>query len=124
MAEKYTGKQAAQYIPGGAYGEGKETMALQTQPGVPMAAAEVPAAAMQNQGIPVGKPTIGFNSPMPSSNEITDTASFGPGRDASALPTPPQATDETAQLIMSLYTLYPDPDLARVAQRLKAEGRA
>ena len=45
MAE-YTGRQAAQYIPGGAYGEGQELMSLQKAPGVSLSASEMSAAQM------------------------------------------------------------------------------
>jgi len=126
MAE-YTGKQAAQYIPGGAYGEGSELMALQTAPGVNLAASEVSAAQMGAvaNAVPVQRPTLSLTTPNPDKDvPITDGASFGPGRGPEVLPTPPLAQDPTAQLIMSLAELYPDPDLTRLAQRIKAEGRA
>ncbi len=54
---------------------------------------------------------------------ITDGAGFGPGRGSEALPIPPQAVDQTAQLILSLAELYPDPDLTRLAAQVKAQGR-
>ena len=126
MAE-YTGRQAAQYIPGGAYGEGQELMAMQTAPGVNLAASEVSAAqmgAVAGAGMPKPKPTLNLADPNPNRDiPITDGASFGPGRGPEALPTPPQAVDQTAQLILSLASLYPDPDLTRLAQRVIAEGR-
>lgn len=126
MAE-YTGRQAAQYIPGGAYGEGQELMSLQTAPGVNLAASEMSAAqigAVANT-MPMRKPTLNLTDPNPNKDvPITDGASFGPGRGPDALPTAPVAIDETAQLILSLAELYPDPDLTRLAMRVKAEGRA
>lgn len=126
MAE-YTGRQAAQYIPGGAYGEGQELMSLQTAPGVNLAASEMSAAQMGAVAntMPMAKPTLNLTDPNPNKDvPITDGASFGPGRGPDALPTAPVAIDETAQLILSLAELYPDPDLTRLAMRVKAEGRA
>ena len=126
MAE-YTGRQAAQYIPGGAYGEGQELMSLQTAPGVNLAASEMSAAQMGAvvNTMPMRKPTLNLTDPNPNKDvPITDGASFGPGRGPEALPTAPVAIDETAQLILSLAELYPDPDLTRLAMRVKAEGRA
>lgn len=126
MAE-YTGRQAAQYIPGGAYGEGQELMSLQTAPGVNLAASEMSAAQMGAVAntMPMRKPTLSLTDPNPNKDvPITDGASFGPGRGPEALPTAPVAIDETAQLILSLAELYPDPDLTRLAMRVKAEGRA
>lgn len=126
MAE-YTGRQAAQYIPGGAYGEGQELMSLQTAPGVNLAASEMSAAQMGAVAntMPMRKPTLSLTDPNPNKDvPITDGASFGPGRGPDALPTAPVAIDETAQLILSLAELYPDPDLTRLAMRVKAEGRA
>ena len=127
MAESYIGKQAAQYIPGGAYGEGQELMSLQTAPGVNLAASEMSAAQMGAVAntMPMAKPTLNLTDPNPNKDvPITDGASFGPGRGPDALPTAPVAIDETAQLILSLAELYPDPDLTRLAMRVKAEGRA
>ena len=126
MAE-YTGRQAAQYIPGGAYGEGQELMSLQTAPGVNLAASEMSAAQMGAVAntMPMRKPTLNLTDPNPNKDvPITDGASFCPGRGPDALPTAPVAVDETAQLILSLAELYPDPDLTRLAMRVKAEGRA
>lgn len=126
MAE-YTGRQAAQYIPGGAYGEGQENMAFQTAPGVNLAASEMSAAQMGAVAntMPMRKPTLSLTDPNPNKDvPITDGASFGPGRGPDALPTAPVAIDETAQMILSLAELYPDPDLTRLAMRVKAEGRA
>lgn len=126
MAE-YTGRQAAQYIPGGAYGEGQELMSLQTAPGVNLAASEMSAAQMGAvvNTMPMRKPTLNLTDPNPNKDvPITDGASFGPGRGPDALPTAPVAIDETAQMILSLAELYPDPDLTRLAMRVKAEGRA
>ena len=45
----------------------------------------------------------------------------GPGPEV--LPIPPMPQDETANLIRALYAINPDPDLARLVQRLDAEGR-
>ena len=126
MAE-YTGRQAAQYIPGGAYGEGQELMSLQTAPGVNLAASEMSAAQMGAvaNAMPMAKPTLNLTDPNPNKDvPITDGASFGPGRGPEALPSAPVAIDETAQMILSLAELYPDPDLTRLAMRVKAEGRA
>ena len=126
MAE-YTGRQAAQYIPADTYGEGTELTAIQTEPGTKLAATEVSAAEMGAvaNAVPVQRPTLSLTGQNPNKDvPITDGASFGPGRGTEALPIPPMAQDSTAQLIMSLAELYPDPDLTRLAQRMKAEGRA
>lgn len=119
----YTGRQAAMQIPADSYGAGQELYNLQTQ--APLAASE---------GTPVSVGTFGNGSPAaprtnldaPNPNrdtEITSGADWGAGPNSSSLPMPPQAQDETAKLIMALATRYPDPDITRLAQRLKAEGR-
>lgn len=124
MAEgPYTGRQAAQSITGGAYGEGIELDQIQTQ--VPLAATETSAAATSAGSIAGGAmPTRNFSTPNPNvDQEITFGAGFGPGPGNEVLPVPPTAPDETATLIRQLIALYPDPDLVRLGQRLDYEKR-
>ncbi len=124
MAEgPYTGRQAAQSITGGAYGENTELNQLQTQ--VPLAATETSAAATSMGSLSGGAmPTRNFSTPNPNvDQEITFGAGFGPGPGNEVLPVPPTAPDETATLIRQLIALYPDPDLVRLGQRLDYEKR-
>jgi len=124
MAEgPYTGRQAAQSITGGAYGENTELNQLQTQ--VPLAATETGAMGGGAGMIaPTAMPTRNFSTPNPNVNqEITYGAGFGAGPGNEILPVPPSAPDETATLIRQLIALYPDPDLVRLGQRLDYEKR-
>lgn len=124
MAEgPYTGRQAAQSITGGAYGENKALNEIQTQ--VPLAATEQGATTPSLGSIAGGAmPTRNFSTPNPNvDQEITFGAGFGPGPGNEVLPVPPSAPDETATLIRQLIALYPDPDLVRVGQRLDYEKR-
>ena len=124
MAEgPYTGRQAAQSITGGAYGENKALNEIQTQ--VPLAATETPAASSMGGAIAAGAmPTRNFNTPNPNvDQDVTYGAGFGPGPGNEVLPVPPTAPDETATLIRQLIALYPDPDLVRLGQRLDYEKR-
>ena len=124
MAEgPYIGRQAAQSITGGAYGEGTELDQIQTQ--VPLAATETSAAATSMGSVSGGvMPTRNFNTPNPNvDQEITFGAGFGAGPGNEVLPIAPSAPDETATLIRQLIALYPDPDLVRLGQRLDYEKR-
>lgn len=124
MAEgPYTGRQAAQSITGGAYGENTELNQLQTQ--VPLAATETGAMGGGAGMIaPAAMPTRNFSTPNPNvDQEITYGAGFGAGPGNEILPVPPSAPDETATLIRQLIALYPDPDLVRLGQRLDYEKR-
>jgi len=124
MAEgPYTGRQAAQSITGGAYGEGTELDQIQTQ--VPLAATETSAAATSMGSVSGGvMPTRNFATPNPNvDQEITFGAGFGAGPGNEVLPIAPSAPDETATLIRQLIALYPDPDLVRLGQRLDYEKR-
>jgi hypothetical protein len=124
MAEgPYIGRQAAQSITGGAYGENTELTQLQTQ--VPIAATETSAAATSMGSISGGvMPTRNFATPNPNvDQEITFGAGFGAGPGNEVLPIAPSAPDETATLIRQLIALYPDPDLVRLGQRLDYEKR-
>ena len=124
MAEgPYIGRQAAQSITGGAYGEGTELDQIQTQ--VPLAATETSAAATSMGSVSGGvMPTRNFSTPNPNvDQEITYGAGFGAGPGNEVLPTPPTAPDETATLVRQLIALYPDPDLVRLGQRLDYEKR-
>jgi len=124
MAEgPYTGRQAAQSITGGAYGENSELTQLQTQ--VPLAATETSAAATSMGSVSGGvMPTRNFATPNPNvDQEITFGAGFGAGPGNEVLPIAPSAPDETATLIRQLIALYPDPDLVRLGQRLDYEKR-
>ena len=119
----YTGRQAAMYVPADSYGAGKEMYANSTA--APIAASEGTPVSMGNMGGGATAPRTNFEDPNPNRDtEITEGADWGAGRDSSILPMPPQAQDETAKLIMALASRYPDPDTNRLAQRLKAEGRA
>lgn len=96
---------------GGEYGERKATEDLMAS--APMAQAPAPP-----------RPTMTLAGPTTRPNEpITAGAAFGAGPGNDVLPMPPQAPDETATLIRQLATIYPDPDLLRLVQRLSAEGR-
>ncbi len=125
MAEgPYTGRQAAQSITGGAYGENTELNQIQTQ--VPLAATEIGSlSAMAGGSLGGGAmPTRNFSTPNPNvDQEITYGAGFGAGPGNEVLPVPPTAPDETATLIRQLIALYPDPDLVRLGQRLDYEKR-
>ena len=126
MAEgPYIGRQAAQSITGGAYGENTELTQLQTAPGVPLAATETGATATSMGSLSGGAmPTRNFATPNPNvDQEITFGAGFGAGPGNEVLPIPPSAPDETATLVRQLIALYPDPDLVRLGQRLDYEKR-
>lgn len=120
----YTGRQAAMQIPADQYGAGQELYNMQTQ--APLAASEGTPVSVGTFGSgATAAPRTNFDEPNPNqSMEISDGADWGSGRDSSILPMPPQAQDETAKLIMALAARFPDPDITRLAQRLKAEGRA
>jgi hypothetical protein len=127
MAEgPYIGRQAAQSITGGAYGENTELTQLQTAPGVPLAATETGAMG-SGMGPMIAAPAMpnrNFSTPNPNvDQEITFGAGFGAGPGNEVLPIPPQAPDETATLVRQLIALYPDPDLVRLGQRLDYEKR-
>lgn len=119
----YTGRQAAQYIPGMPYGEGQATYDAQTSAN--LAASETSASAMNTSiGAAVTRPQRNFNTPnVDTTNEVTAGASFGPGGGPEILPTAPQAPDDTAATLRALAAMFPDPDLVRLVQRLSAEGR-
>lgn len=125
MAEgPYTGRQAAQSITGGAYGENTELNQLQTQ--VPLAATETGSLSAMAGGMVAAPamPQRNFSTPNPNvDQEITYGAGFGAGPGNEILPVPPTAPDETATLIRQLIALYPDPDLVRLGQRLDYEKR-
>jgi hypothetical protein len=111
------------YVPADSYGAGKEMYENSTA--APIAASEGTPVSMGNMGAGVATPRTNFEDPNPNRDtEITEGADWGAGRDSSILPMPPQAQDETAKLVMALASRFPDPDLTRLAQRLKAEGRA
>jgi hypothetical protein len=127
MAEgPYIGRQAAQSITGGAYGENTELTQLQTAPGVPLAATETGAmgGGMGPMISAPAMPSRNFATPNPNvDQEITFGAGFGAGPGNEVLPIAPSAPDETATLIRQLIALYPDPDLVRLGQRLDYEKR-
>lgn len=127
MAEgPYIGRQAAQSITGGAYGENQELTQLQTAPGVPLAATETGAmgGGMGPMLAAPAMPSRNFATPNPNvDQEITFGAGFGAGPGNEVLPIPPSAPDETATLVRQLIALYPDPDLVRLGQRLDYEKR-
>jgi hypothetical protein len=119
----YTGRQAAMQIPADSYGAGKQM--YQDQLDAPLAATEGKSVSTGTMGAGSAPARTNFNEPNPNRDTpITEGADWGSGRDSTILPIPPQAQDETAKLIMALASRFPDPDLTRLAQRLKAEGRA
>ena len=119
----YTGRQAAMQIPADSYGAGKQM--YQDQLDAPLAATEGNTVSVGTMGGGATPPRTNFNEPNQNrSGDITDGADWGSPVGSSVLPIPPQAQDETAKLIMALASRFPDPDLTRLAQRLKAEGRA
>lgn len=119
----YTGRQAAMQIPADQYGAGKQM--YEDQLAAPLAATEGTPVSVGTMGGGSSAPRTNFEDPNPNrETEITEGADWGAGRDSSILPMPPQAQDETAKLIMALASRFPDPDITRLAQRLKAEGRA
>lgn len=106
-----TPKQAARYISGGAYGEGKEMMSIQQQ--APMAAAP---------GTPA-PPPIAAPSEYPD-QPVTDGAPVGPGSNmaptiAGGLP----SQDVVASEIRRMYSEYPSAWLRIMVQQLEEQGR-
>lgn len=118
----YTGRQAAQYVPGMPYGEGQATYNMGTS--AALAATETPAASTGPMGATRPMPTNNWNTPNSNQDsEITHGASFGPGAGPEVLPTAPSAPDDTAATLRALAGMFPDPDLTRLVQRLTSEGR-
>ncbi len=116
--DKNASRQPIREMPSQAYGEGVETQAIQS--GAPMNATPSQPAAMR----PAVRPTP-LSAPTERPQEpITAGAPFGPGVGPELMPIPPAMQDEVAQTILSLAAIYPDPDLARLVDRLRSEGRA
>lgn len=111
--DKNATRQPIREMPSQAYGDRTELTGLQGS--APMAATPSAPAAMRPT--PLSAPTERPTEP------ITAGAPFGPGPGREVMPIPPMPEDETANLIRALYAINPDPDLARLIQRLDAEGR-
>lgn len=108
--DKNATRQPIREMPSQAYGDSVDMTAIQGS--APMSA--TPSMARPN---PLSAPTQRPNEP------ITTGAPFGSGSGREVMPIPPMPEDETANLVRALYAINPDPDLARLIQRLDAEGR-
>jgi hypothetical protein len=111
--DKNATRQPIREMPSQVYGEGIELAGVQG--GAAMNATPSMPAAMRPT--PLSAPTERPQEP------ITTGAPFGPGSGREVMPIPPMPIDETANLVRALYAIYPDPDLARLIQRLDFEGR-
>lgn len=108
--DKNASRQPIREMGSNAYGEGVELTGIQG--GAPMA-----ATPSMIRPVPLSAPTERPQEP------VTTGAPFGPGAGREVMPIPPMPEDETANLVRALYAINPDPDLARLIQRLDAEGR-
>lgn len=108
--DKNATRQPIRNMGSNAYGEGQELQGMQ-------AAAPMAATPSMRRPVSLSAPTERPNEP------ITTGAPFGSGANQNVMPIPPMPEDETANLIRALYAINPDPDLARLVQRLDAEGR-
>ena len=112
--DKNATRQPIREMSSQAYGEGVQMQALQAS--APMSATPSMPSAMRPT--PLSAPTERPNEP------VTAGAPFGAGAGPEILPIPPVMEDQVAQTILSLAAIYPDPDLARLVDRLRTEGRA
>jgi hypothetical protein len=112
--DKNAAQQPIREMPSQAYGDRAEMTALQGS--APMSATPSTPAAMRP--VPLSAPTQRPTEP------ITAGAPFGGGVGPEMLPIPPAMEDPVAQTILSLASIYPDPDLQRLVDRLRTEGRA
>lgn len=103
--------QPARDITGGGYGEAKAMEEIQT-------------AAPMSATPGIQRPQVTLSAPSQRPEEPIEAGSpFGPGPGPEVLPMAPSGADETAAVIRQLAQLYPDPDLVRLVQRLRYEGR-
>lgn len=123
-------KQAARYISGGAYGEGKELENLQTS--APMSAApSMPTRPVfdVNSLPPLPEGIVPLSEPTKRPDEpITAGVPFGEGINAPSRINPlvnnfDENEDAVAKVIRATYAQYPSPVLGRLIQRLDEEGR-
>jgi len=112
--DKNATRQPIREMPSQAYGDRAELAGLQGS--APMSA--TPSMQSMPRPIPLSAPTQRPQEP------ITAGAAFGGGPGPEMLPIPPAMDDPVAQTILSLASIYPDPDLARLVDRLRTEGRA
>ena len=108
--DKNATRQPIREMPSQAYGDAIDMTAIQ-------GAAPMAATPSLSRPVPLSAPTERPNEP------VTTGAPFGPGAGREVMPIPPMPEDETANLVRALYAINPDPDLARLIQRLDAEGR-
>jgi hypothetical protein len=111
--DKNATRQPIREMPSQEYGDRAEMTGLQGS--APMSA--TPSMQPMPRPTPLSAPTQRPQEP------ITTGAPFGPGFGREVMPIPPAPEDETANLVRALYALNPDPDLARLIQRLDFEGR-
>ena len=112
--DKNATRQPIREMPSQAYGDAVDLNAIQGS--APMSATPSTPSAMRP--VPLSAPTERPQEP------ITAGAPFGAGVGSEMRPIPPAMEDQVAQTILSLASIYPDPDLARLVDRLRAEGRA
>jgi len=113
--DKNATRQPIREMPSQAYGDATDLNAIQGS--APMSATPSMPTAMRRP-VPLSAPTERPQEP------ITAGAPFGAGVGSEMLPIPPVMEDQVAQTILSLASIYPDPDLARLVDRLRTEGRA
>jgi hypothetical protein len=104
-------RQPIREMPSQGYGDAVDMNAIQ-------GSSPMNATPSMVRPAPLSAPTQRPNEP------ITAGAPFGAGVGSEMLPIPPVMEDEVAQTILSLAAIYPDPDLARLVDRLRTEGRA
>lgn len=121
-------KQAARYISGGAYGEGKDLENLQTS--APMSAApSVPQENFNAMSLPpLPEHIVPLSAPTQRPDEpITAGVPFGEGINTPSPITPlvdnQIQSDIVAQTIRSTYAKYPSPELGMLVNKLNNEGR-
>lgn len=122
-------KQAARYISGGSYGEGKDLMNIQQS--APMnAAPATPRPAFDASMLPpLPEGITPLNSPTQRPEEpLTAGVAFGEGENAPPPVIPlinnaiPQ-NDTIAKTIRDTYAAYPSPGLYNLVRKLEQEGR-
>jgi hypothetical protein len=109
--DKNASRQPIREMPSQEYGDRAAMTALQ-------GSAPINATPSMIRPTPLSAPSERPDEP------VTAGAPFGAGPGPEALPIPPAMEDEVAQTILALASIYPDPDLARLVDRLRLEGRA